>query len=167
MSIRKMTLADEEVYRALFDRGVREHSRQFRVSPADVVAMPTPLALPHSDDFTLGAFSEMGSLLGVVSFEREKREKMRHKGLLYRMYVSAEAAGKGIGRALVRETIRLARAQSGLEQINLTVIADNTRAKILYETENFVTFSREKNALKVGGNEQMIYLDEEQMALRF
>ncbi len=162
MEIRRLVPGDDALYRPFFARGITEHPRQFRVGLEDVEAMPSPLLDETSEDFTLGAFSEAGSLSGVVSFRRERLEKMRHKGLLYRMYVSAEAAGKGVGRALLREAVTRARLQLGLEQINLTVVSDNTRAIILYETEGFQSFSREAQAIKIGET----YVDEEQMVLR-
>jgi cyclohexyl-isocyanide hydratase len=161
MIIRELVPADTATYQALMLSGLKEHSESFRISAQDAGEPQVPFAASRPDAYTLGAWQADGRLVGVVSFERETREKFKHKGLLYRMYVHAEAAGAGIGRKLIRETIRRARGIEGLEQINLTVVASNTRAKRLYSSEGFVSFALEKNALKLG----KVYYDEEQMAL--
>ena len=100
----------------------------------------------------------------MVSFAREgeNREKLRHKGLLFRMYVSANSAGKGIGRALIQAVIDRARRLPNLEQINLTVVASNERAVRLYASFGFVPFSHEERAIKYNGQ----YFNELTMALR-
>lgn len=79
------------------------------------------------------------------------------------MYVASESAGKGIGRALLRAAISEARKIGHLERINLTVVASNERAKRLYQSEGFASFSLEKQAIKSGAD----YFDEETMALSF
>ena len=162
MIIRELTPADTATYQALMLAGLREHAESFRISARDVGEPMVPFASRRPDAFTLGAWLDDGHLVGVVSFEREAREKFRHKGLLYRMYVHADASGRGIGRKLIQETVRRARKIQGLEQINLTVVASNSRAKRLYSTEGFRSFALEKNGLKIGDT----YFDEEQMALR-
>lgn len=149
-------------YRNFFLAGLREHEESFRISPEDELHAPFPTRAA-ADSFTLGAVSDAGELLGVVSFEREgaTREKLRHKGLLFRMYVARAASGQGIGKILIRETIERARALGDVEQINLTVVAANERAKGIYAAFGFETFSIEKRAIKYHGK----YFDEETMVL--
>ena len=114
------------------------------------------------DAFTLGALGEDNDLVGTVSFERETRVKLRHKGLIYRMYVRSDAAGRGIGRQLIQAAVARASQIHGLEQLNLTVVATNARAKHLYASEGFVSFALEQRGLKMGAH----YVNEEQMVLR-
>lgn len=161
MFIRHLSEEDREIYNPFILRGVHEHADCFRISEQDVLESPDPLLSLYTDDFTLGAFEEEGVLLGVVSFARETRQKFLHKGLLYRMYVSAEASSYGIGRELIRQTVALARQQPGLEQILLTVLSHNVKAIHLYASEGFVAFSKEPHALK----SDETYFDEEQMVL--
>lgn len=161
--IRALTPADSEPYQQLILNGLRVHPGLFRISPEDAGEPLVPFAANSADAFTLGAFQTAGKLVGVVSFERESRTKLRHKGLIYRMYVSSEASGRGIGRMLLQEVISRAKQIDGLQQINLTVIATNAKARHLYASEGFVVFSVEKRALKIGEH----YFDEEQMAFRF
>lgn len=77
------------------------------------------------------------------------------------MYVAEEYGRQHLGRRLLEETIRRVRLLPDIEQINLTVIATNQRARHLYEKVGFRSFAYEKNALKDGNT----YYDEEQMVL--
>ncbi|MCA9499929.1 MAG: GNAT family N-acetyltransferase [Nitrospira sp.] len=161
MTIRELTSTDMSVYQALMLCGLQEHPESFRISAQDAGEPMVPFASNHSDSFTLGAWLDGGQLAGVVSFARETQEKLRHKGLLYRMYVRGEASGRGIGRKLVQEVVKRARAIEGLEHINLTVVSLNLQAKSLYTSEGFTSFAREERGLKIGES----YFDEEQMTL--
>ena len=86
--------------------------------------------------------------------------KLRHKGLLFRMYVSPHFRGKSIAGLIIQEVIDRAKALGDIEQINLTVVSSNP-AKHLYERFGFTSFSLEKRAIKWQG----MYLDEEAMVL--
>jgi len=77
------------------------------------------------------------------------------------MYVTEAARGRGIGRTLLQRLIDQAAAITGLEQIWLTVSAEQQAARRLYESLGFRRFGREPRALRVGGR----YLDEEYFVL--
>lgn len=161
VTIRTLAPPDTNAYRTLMECGLREHVESFRISADDASEPLVPFASSRPDAFTLGAWFDGSRLVGTVSFERDVRAKHRHKGLLYRMYVHSDASGMGIGRRLVREAVARARSIEGMEQINLTVVATNVKAKALYASEGFASFALERNALKMGGT----YFDEEQMVL--
>lgn len=162
MEIKRLTNLYKTEYQNLILQGVAAHPESFRISIEDVKGSEPPFAVEQAADFTLGAFDANETLVGAVSFERERREKLRHKGLIYRMYVASTEAGKGVGRKLLRSAIELALQIEGLEQINLTVVATNECAKRLYESEGFISFSHETQAIKTGAE----YFDEETMVLR-
>lgn len=159
-----LTDADRVPYQAFLTIGLRSHTDAFRLSVQDEAGTGFPTR-GTADSFTQAAINtNTGDWLGVVSFARDgdTREKLRHKGLLFRMYVSPESAGKGIGRALIQAVIDRARRLPDMEQINLTVVASNERAIGLYTSFGFVPFSREERAIKYNGQ----YFDELTMALR-
>ena len=103
----------------------------------------------RKDSFTLGAFAK-NNLVGVVSFIRdgEDREKLRHKGILFTMYVSIEYRGYGIARKLLDETIKRVKTISDIEQINLVVLTENLKAKQLYKKFGFKKYGTEHNSIK-------------------
>lgn len=161
MMIRTLSQTDDTPYKQLILDGLHAHPGLFRISPEDAGEPLVPFASNSPDTFTLGAFQAADQLIGTVSFAREERAKLRHKGLIYRMYVASEASGQGIGRALLREAILRAQQIDGLQQLNLTVVATNAKARHLYASEGFETFAVEKRGLKIG----LEYFDEVQMAL--
>lgn len=64
-------------------------------------------------------------------------------GHLFSLYVSPESAGKGLGRALLREVMgRL--HERGFNKITLWVFKDNPTARGLYESEGFIPTGAEK-----------------------
>jgi RimJ/RimL family protein N-acetyltransferase len=162
MKLIELTEIEPFGYTAFFTEALRVHRDYFRISPADEVQEPFPTQ-NEPDSFTLGLLTDDDKLAGVVSFQREgqTREKIRHKGLLFRMYVSAEHSGRGYGSQLLTEVIRRVREQTDIEQINLTVVATNNNAKRQYEKLGFRPFGVERNSLKDNG----LYYDEEQMVL--
>jgi GNAT superfamily N-acetyltransferase len=162
LQIRDITSAAISEYKVFFTAGLLNDEDNFRITPADDVNAPFPTN-DANDSFTLGAYVD-NSLVGIVSFEREgsNREKLRHKGTLFRMYVAEEFRGKGVAKKLIEEIINRVRKVGDIEQIKLTVIATNANAKKLYEQFGFVTFGSEPGALKWKGK----YFTEDQMMLK-
>ncbi|MBO0934477.1 GNAT family N-acetyltransferase [Fibrella aquatilis] len=159
-TLRLLTTTDLPAYRALLLPGLVADADSFRIAPPDEENASFPTR-GEPDSFTLGAY--LGEqLAGVVSFQREgqDRVKLRHKGLLFRMYVAPECRGRGIAGLLIQGLIDRARNLGDIEQINLTVVHTNP-AKRLYERFGFQSFSLEKRAIKWQGN----YVDEETMVL--
>lgn len=149
-------------YQPFFQIGLTEDEDNFRISLNDDYNAPFPTQ-DLEDSFTLGAYIE-DKLAGVVSFERDgqQREKLRHKGTLFRMYVSSNYRNLGIGKALIEALLSKTRTIENIEQINLTVISHNTNAIKLYEKFGFVIFSKEVNAIKWKGK----YFTELQMVVK-
>ncbi len=160
--IKEIPLNFESDYRSLVRKAFINDHECFRISPNDPLDIPFAVN-SSSEAFTLGAFLK-NELIGVVSFKREgsNREKLRHKGLLTRMIVATAHRGKGVGKQLIAAVIRRAKTLDGIEQINLTVIPSNKKAKSLYEQFGFQTFASEAHAIKWHGK----YYTEDQMALR-
>jgi ribosomal protein S18 acetylase RimI-like enzyme len=150
-----------KVYKDFLNIGLIEDEENFRITPTDDLHSPFP-TIDKEDSFTLGAFIE-NELVGIVSFTRNgnDREKLRHKGVLFRMYVSENFRGLGIAKKLIQELIDRVVKIEDIEQINLTVISNNENAKKLYEKFGFQTFGSEVNAIKWKGK----YFTEDQMTL--
>jgi ribosomal protein S18 acetylase RimI-like enzyme len=151
---------DAAPFQALRSEGFTRFPRQFRYAPEDedgVSVAETERRL--GEQFVAGAFVE-GALAGIAGFSRFAGRKLRHKGLLWGMYVRPEAQGAGLGRALVEAVLRHAREE--VELVQLTVMDGNPRARRLYERCGFVEYGREPAAVKADGE----YLDEVLMIKR-
>ena len=160
MNIKVITEEDDiKAYYELLKKAITDEPQFFRVSAVDILGEVFPTK-DTIENFTLGAFSEDGELLGTSGFKRDLFVKLKHKGLIFRMYVSEKAKGRGLGRILLRTTIERASQDQSLKQIYLTVVATNLRAKSLYLSEGFETFAVERNSIKMAENE---FVDEDSM----
>lgn len=112
------------------------------------------------DNFTLGAF-EQGQLIGTVTFVREMGAKVRHKGRLHGVYVTAAYRGMGVAQALLAELLRRVKEEGSTEQILLAVTTGNAAATRLYAGFGFRRFGFEPRALRVGSE----YVDQDHMLL--
>ena len=165
--IRELTGDDGDDFRHLRLRALKEHPDAFGSSyeaesaaPVEAAAERLRLNAESQDSFTLGAYRGR-DLVGMVGFYQESREKTRHRGNIWGMYVPSEEQGKGTGRALLARALELAGALPGLEQVELQVVTRNTRAMGLYASFGFERYGTEPRALFVDGE----YLDEEHMVL--
>ena len=167
LGIRELTGDGADDFRNLRLRALKEHPEAFGSSyeaesgvPLEAVAERLRRNAESGDSFTLGAYRG-STLVGMVGFFQETREKTRHRGNIWGMYVPSEEQGKGIGGALLTRVIELARLLPGLEQIELAVVSRNRRARGLYAPLGFETYGVEPRAILVDGE----YLDEEDMVL--
>lgn len=150
-----------DIYKKLILKGLKEDEDCFRIAPEDEQYEVFPTK-DKADSFTIGAF-QSDELIGVASFKRdgENRVKLRHKGILFKIYVNSKHRRKGIAKQLIMEVINRVKLIPNIEQINLTVIPTNQHAKKLYEKFGFETFASEEKAVKWQGK----YFDEDQMKL--
>ncbi len=103
----------------------------------------------NSENFMFGAFSET-ELIGLCGFTREDRNKTKHRGEIVQMYVNHRFAGQGIGKQLLQHTINKAFENREIEQIVLSVVAENKNANNAYEKVGFVQYGLLSNYFKQG-----------------
>jgi RimJ/RimL family protein N-acetyltransferase len=90
-----------------------------------------------------------GVLNGMVVFSRPTRPKLAHTGNLGAMYVRDAARGTGLADALV--DVLVDHASAVVEQVELTVNAENSRAIKFYERHGFRPIGRIPRSLHVAG----------------
>lgn len=161
IEIREVTSNEAARYKQFLMTGLIQDEEAFRISPGDEINAPFPTS-GKADSFTLGAY-ENKILLGVASFQRDghNREKLRHKGLIFRMYVAPQSRRKGVGNLLLQELVKRIKQIKDIEIVWLTVVNNNYAAKSLYEKHGFKIFSIELKAIKWKGK----YFNESSMAL--
>jgi ribosomal protein S18 acetylase RimI-like enzyme len=98
---------------------------------------------------SFGGFID-GKLSGMVVFSRPSRPKLAHTGDIGAMYVRDSARGTGLADALM--TALLDHASQVVEQVQLTVNAENARAIKFYERHGFREIGRIPRSLHVGGH---------------
>ncbi len=166
MDIRKLGADDAEAFRMVRLQALGEYPAYFSSSleeESGVSAEDIRQRWARSNldtQFVAGAFVE-GELVGIIGFYRESKQKLRHKGQIWGMYVKPALQQGGIGWQLLQFALGEARRMPGLQQVHLTVVRSNTAAKRLYEKAGFCAYGVEQDALQVDGQ----WYDEELMAL--
>lgn len=165
ITIRRLQPADAPAYRQFRLACLAQYPASFGSSAEEEgqqeqLAFEQHILAANPDAFMLGAFAD-AALVGICGFVRAARQKVRHHGDIRQVCVSADHAGKGIGRALMTEALQLAFALPGLEQISLGVVASNTAAAHLYEGLGFVENGLQKQYLKIDNQ----YFDHRLMVL--
>jgi len=147
-SFERLGVADVEVLRAIRLEALRLHPEAFCFD-LDVAE-----ALTHdqwADGLAKGTSFGVRMddvLVAIAAFTRPCSKKLMHTGELSAMYVRAEMRGKGIADTLIRGII--GHAVSEVEQIKLTVNAENARAVKLYERHGFRIVGRIPRVIRVG-----------------
>jgi ribosomal protein S18 acetylase RimI-like enzyme len=113
-----------------------------------------------STQVVFGAFID-SKLVGIAGLRREPLEQVKHKAVLWGVFISPDRRREGVARKLISSVPSFARDE-GVLQIQLCVNAENDRAQSLYRSLGFKPFGLEPRAMRVGAK----YFDEEHMVLR-
>jgi ribosomal protein S18 acetylase RimI-like enzyme len=160
--LRRLAAPDAIYYRDIRLAGLRSHPEAFSSSWEDEVSRPMDWFAERLEcNAIFGAHSCADpALTGVVGLLVPPAEKLKHKGVLWGMFVQPECQGAGLGTALVARVIE--HAAKVVEEVRLTVVASNTAAVRLYTRAGFEQYGLERRALKVRDD----YYDDLLMALR-
>nr|WP_260986146.1 GNAT family N-acetyltransferase [Bordetella genomosp. 13] len=154
-TVRRLGAGDARAYREIRLEALRRHPEAFASSWEDEQAHDEAwFASRLRDGFVAGAFDAQGALVGTAGLLVPASTKLRHKGMLWGMYVSPRARGAGAAPALVQAVLDEARGR--VDAVSLTVTVGNEAALRLYRQSGFEEYAREPRALKVGGR----YYDE-------
>jgi ribosomal protein S18 acetylase RimI-like enzyme len=168
-NLRILTPDDAEAFWRLRLQAFRGEPLAFGSTAEDHAGRPlseVARELGQSEDhYAVGAFlsADRGEVLvGMLGLDRDRRTKRRHRAKVWGMYVDPPARGRGVGQALVDEIVARARRTAGLEQLYLTVMADNASARRLYERAGFAVYGRAPRAMILDGkgyDEHLLWLD--------
>ena len=157
--VRRLEAHDAAVYRELRLEGFKNHPEAFGSSWEDESQKPDAWWAERLEtSIVFGGWIDNSPLLGVAGFHAHTATKLRHKAVLWGMYVRIEGRGTGLAACLVQRVIEHARPL--VEEICLTVVASNTAGKRLYSAAGFEPYGIERRALKIEGE----YFDEVLMA---
>ena len=152
--IRPLGIDDINAMVVLRSEALADSPRAFSASPErDVGQDPEFLRRTMSRpevQVTFGAF-ESDELVGTATVHRFEGSKERHKAVLWGMYVTSRARGRGHGRALLEAAVEHARASEGVTHLHLTVADSAVEARRLYEGAGFVCWGTEPASLIVDG----------------
>jgi Acetyltransferases, including N-acetylases of ribosomal proteins len=163
--IRKLQPHESAIYREVRLACLKDASPYFGSTYEEEVLNPkltfeTFIEDDSPDHVMFGAFDEE-RLIGITGFNRMPRQRAMHRGELVQVYVDSSYRGQNIGEKLIRRALEYAFTLDGIEQVQLSVIADNRAAIKLYEKVGFKTFGVQPRYFKVGDT----YMDQQFMQL--
>ena len=162
VTYRRLSPEDAPTYRVLRLEGLRLASFAFLTTIEEESALTLDAyrhRLSTADNATIGAFAD-GTLVGIGTVIRETRTRNRHKGDIVGMYVTPSARGTGVADGIMERLLAHAR-HLGLRTIRLSLAAENTPARRLYERFAFKEYGHEPRAQLHEG----AWLDETLMVL--
>jgi RimJ/RimL family protein N-acetyltransferase len=153
-SVRRLSNQEADTYRSIRLESLQQDPEAFGSTLEREVNESRQNFLERFDRSTLFGGFVGPKLQAIVGFQPFEGPKIAHKGVLWGMYVRPEARGTGLATALVGSLIEHAREH--VEQIQLTVVSNNPRARRFYQRMGFSEYGLEKEALKYNG----VYFDE-------
>lgn len=154
-AVRRLTEDDAGKFREIRLEALEHHPETFQATYESAAELPLDAFRQRLRRYALFGGFVGEELCGIVGFLPLKNPKISHKGLLWGMYVKESARGGGLAEAMVEAVVDHARDK--VEQILLSVIADNERARHFYHKMGFEPYGLERRALKIGER----YYDEE------
>lgn len=156
-TVRRLTEDDAEIFREIRLEAIEEYPEAFQSTYERAADLPLEAFADRLKRYVLfGGFVD-SRLMGFVGFYPLHNPKISHKGVLWGMYVREDARGTGLAQAMVEAVLDF--AKDNVEQVVLSVITANKRARHFYEKMGFERYGLEKRALCI--DEQ--YYDEEFM----
>ncbi len=168
MLIRPLTENEGEIFWELRLQSLKESPQAFLSDYATEYAKSETARLEQFRNgfaeqakFIFGGFAE-DKLIAIAGLAHNQNLKMRHKAVVWGVYVAPEYRGQGVGASLLAELIRTARTIPGLLQLELGVVSvEQSPARKLYLSQGFEVYGREPRAIKLVDR----YFDEELMVL--
>jgi len=163
--IRKLKPHESAVYREVRLACLKNVPQFFGSTYEEEVLNPkfmfeTFIETDSPDHVMFGAFDQE-RLIGITGFNRMARQRAMHRGEIVQVYVDSNYRGQNIGERLIRQALDYGFHLEGIEQVQLSVIANNQTAIRLYEKLGFKTFGVQSRYFKVGDS----YLDQQFMQL--
>ena len=157
--VRPLGLADLEEYRTIRLSALKTAPDAFGSVHAIEASRPIER---HAERLTaslvFGAYDDQ-HIVGMVGLKPEDGPRDAHKGFMWGFYVEPEYRKSGIGSALIAAVLQA--AHGVVEQVMLSVVAENVAAIALYEKFGFTRYGIEPRALKTAAG----YSDEVLMVL--
>jgi RimJ/RimL family protein N-acetyltransferase len=164
LEIRPLALPDATAFREIRLQAISESPSAVwptHEEEAKRTVKETEARIQRTDtQVVFGAFMD-AKLVGIAGLRREALDQVKHKAVLWGVFISPDRRREGLARKLFSSVLSFARDE-GVLQIQLCVNAENDRARGLYRSLGFKPFGLEPRAMRIGDR----YFDEEHMVLR-
>jgi RimJ/RimL family protein N-acetyltransferase len=147
---RRLAVGEIPAMQALRREALASEPLAFGATAEDDLALDTAHAERSlADPTTAAIFAAFASgvPIGMVGVVRMMREKVRHRGFVWGMFVQPAYRGHGVGALVLEAAVNHARGWSGVRQLHLSVTSPSVAARRLYERAGFVVWGREPRAI--------------------
>jgi RimJ/RimL family protein N-acetyltransferase len=141
VEIRQLSSQDVTAFLALRARALHEEPERFRVSAGDDEKLGLAFWENRLNTDRVFGLIDQGRLIGVGGLSRFAGEKLCHKGLIWGMFIAKEARGTQASHLLM--TTLIDAAKGFVTHLQLTLMADNVRARAYYERHGFALYGLE------------------------
>lgn len=155
MDIVRLTPDDTPRFLALRAAMFEAEAMNFRGAAADDAALSEAAWRDRLARDHVYAVAAGGEWLAVGGLTRVPGQKLDHKGLVWGMYALPTARGTGAAAGILDKLEEAGRAM-GLRQLQLTLMADNLRARRVYERHGYELYAIEPDSVRRGD----VYADE-------
>jgi RimJ/RimL family protein N-acetyltransferase len=148
--VRRLRVEEIPAMQALRREALGSEPLAFGATAEDDLALDTAhveRSLAESSSAAIFAAVAAGTPVGMVGLVRMTREKVRHRALIWGMFVQAAYRGHGVGAELLAAAVSHARSWPGIHQVHLSVTSASPGARRLYEAAGFVAWGSEPRAL--------------------
>jgi ribosomal protein S18 acetylase RimI-like enzyme len=159
--IRRLDPEDVAGYRAIRLEALNFNAEMFGGSYSIEEHMPVELMESRLKRSIIFGGFEGEALQGIVGYFTMNPPKMRHKGVMFGLYVRPAARRHGLGLALVERVLHYAREKK-VEQVQITVVAEDSPARRLFDKAGFMVCGTAPQSIKSAER----YYDEE-LRVRF
>src|SRR5258707_7737330 len=130
LKVRRLEAGDAAVYRELRLEGLSDQPEAFGASWEDESVKPASWWTERLEANTVfGGWIDSSPLLGVAGFHVNGAAKLRHKGILWGMYVRPDARGTGLAASLARQIIAYTQPLGG--ELGLAVVTSDAHSRRL------------------------------------
>jgi ribosomal protein S18 acetylase RimI-like enzyme len=154
MSVHVRLLRPDESprYVALRQRMIADSPWAFAASPDDATLDAVQVATLLETKENIVIIAEVANdLVGCVGVVRERAQKFSHRSRVWGFFVEPAHRGQGIGKALLRQAIRMARSWPGVDYVDLAVSENSPEAYALYKSVGFRAWGREPESTELDG----------------
>ncbi len=156
MRVRLLNAGDLDAYRALRLEMLNDSPWAYGSSPGDdIVEHPGMLESNAAQDGQAIVLIEdpTGALVCAAGVMRKQRVKFRHRAMIWGVYTTPKARGKGCARSAMEHAMGIARSWDGIRHLDIGVSSNAPEALALYESLGFVRWGREPGAVCIDGVE--------------
>jgi RimJ/RimL family protein N-acetyltransferase len=147
--VRQLGPADAEAFRTLHLEALKTCPTAFAMSFEEECGLPIEAFRTRLEQLIVhGGFVD-DRLCGIATLQKQPLLKRAHMAMVWGMYVTDEARGSGLARAIFAAV--LARAEREVDQIELYVASGNERAGRFYRAFGFEQYGLMRRSLRVDG----------------